>query len=170
MVHRTGMFGGQALVDIVTGVVSPSARLPDTIYGPSYLSQIPPSRDMSWGLESGGVGISYRYLTDKADVLFPFGFGLSYSRFALSISNSTLFSVNVTNLGPHVASETILLISAPGSSRSWSAQPLLLTLVRAVFVCREWASTQAALRTGQSRSLGCGREWRLVFLSGSTCN
>jgi hypothetical protein len=113
-----GMYGGQAIVDIVTGATVPSGRLPYTIYGPNYLNQIPPSRNMSWGLEVGGVGISYRYLKPAADVLFPFGFGLSFSRFSFQISNTTLFSVTVTNLGPYAAAaETILLIASPGSGR-----------------------------------------------------
>lgn len=82
-----GMEGGRGIKDILTGKVNPSGKLPLTFPRrledcPTYLN--PPSPD--WTLNYGeGLYVGYRYY-DKKEIepLYPFGYGLSYTTFALS--------------------------------------------------------------------------------------
>jgi beta-glucosidase len=69
-----GMEGGRAAADILFGDISPAGRLPVTF--PKSLDQLPPFDDYSM------TGRTYRYMTEEP--LYPFGFGLSYSRFEYS--------------------------------------------------------------------------------------
>jgi beta-glucosidase len=66
-----GAEGGHALADILFGDVSPAGRLPVTF--PRLGTDVPPFE--SYAMK----GRTYRYL-DKAP-LYPFGYGLSYTRF-----------------------------------------------------------------------------------------
>jgi len=66
-----GEQGGTSVADVIFGDASPSGRLPVTF--PKSTDQLPPYEDYSM------VGRTYRYMT--AEPLYPFGFGLSYSRF-----------------------------------------------------------------------------------------
>ncbi|MBN1667985.1 MAG: glycoside hydrolase family 3 C-terminal domain-containing protein [Anaerolineales bacterium] len=66
-----GMEGGRAVAEVLFGDVSPAGRLPLTF--PHSLEQLPPFHDYRM------AGRTYRYMT--AEPLYPFGFGLSYSRF-----------------------------------------------------------------------------------------
>jgi beta-glucosidase len=69
-----GMEGGKAVADVLFGDVSPAGKLPLTF--PKSLDQLPPFDDYSM------TGRTYRYMTEEP--LYPFGFGLSYSRFEYS--------------------------------------------------------------------------------------
>ena len=68
-----GELGADALVDVLTGLVNPSGRLPSTIYYPNITTR--DIRDMD--LSSAG-GITHGFFTGP--VLYAFGSGLSYSR------------------------------------------------------------------------------------------
>jgi beta-glucosidase len=63
--------GGRAIADVLFGACSPAGRLPVTVV--RSLDQLPPFEDYSM------VGRTYRYM--NAEPLYPFGFGLSYTRF-----------------------------------------------------------------------------------------
>ncbi|MBL8099413.1 MAG: glycoside hydrolase family 3 C-terminal domain-containing protein, partial [Anaerolineales bacterium] len=69
-----GMEGGKAIADVLFGDVSPSGKLPITF--PKSLDQLPAFDDYSMN------GRTYRYMTQEP--LYPFGFGLSYSKFEYS--------------------------------------------------------------------------------------
>jgi len=106
-----GEEGGSALADVLFGDVSPSGRLPVTF--PRSLDDLPPFEDYALR------GRTYRYL--DAEPLFPFGYGLSYTRFAyselqLSSSRATcstelriVVSVQVTNVGSMQSDEIVQL-------------------------------------------------------------
>ncbi len=66
-----GQAGGTAAADILFGKVSPSGRLPLTFYHST--EELPTFTDYSM------AGRTYRYFTGTP--LYPFGFGLSYTRF-----------------------------------------------------------------------------------------
>jgi len=66
-----GEEGGAALADVLFGDYNPAGRLPVTFY--KSVDQLPPFRD--YGME----GKTYRYF--KGDPLYPFGHGLSYTKF-----------------------------------------------------------------------------------------
>lgn len=100
-----GMEGGRAVADVLFGDVSPSGKLPITF--PKSLDQLPPFEDYSM------KGRTYRYMMEEP--LYPFGFGLSYSRFQyselrldkpnLALGDSLNFSLTLTNGGESDASE-----------------------------------------------------------------
>jgi beta-glucosidase len=69
-----GQQGGNAVADVLFGELSPSGRLPVTFY--RSVDQLPPFADYDM------KGKTYRYF--KGDSLYPFGHGLSYTRFEYS--------------------------------------------------------------------------------------
>ncbi len=69
-----GQEGGRAVADVLFGDVAPSGKLPLTF--PKSVEQLPPFEDYDM------TGRTYRYATQEP--LFPFGFGLSYTRFTYS--------------------------------------------------------------------------------------
>ena len=102
-----GEAGGQALADILFGDVSPSGKLPVTF--PRSTAQLPAFDD--YRME----GRTYRYST--AEPLYPFGFGLSYTRFEftdLELSSDRIASgkqlsyrVKLKNIGGMDADEVV---------------------------------------------------------------
>ncbi len=86
-----GYLGGQAsgiaIADILTGKVNPSGKLAETY--PAALSDTPcfnyyPGTEQT-AEHREGIFIGYRYYdTAQKEVLFPFGFGLSYTKFEYS--------------------------------------------------------------------------------------
>ncbi len=82
-----GQEGGNALADILFGDVNPSGKLPLTFMkkweDSAVYSTYPGDRDVSYYKE--GIFVGYRHF-DKADIepLFPFGYGLSYTKFEYS--------------------------------------------------------------------------------------
>jgi beta-glucosidase len=71
-----GESGGQAVADVLFGDCNPSGKLPITFY--KNIHQLPDFEDYSM------KGRTYRYMSDP---LFPFGFGLSYTTFAIGNAN-----------------------------------------------------------------------------------
>lgn len=85
--YLAGQASGAAAVDILFGKVNPSGKLAETFPlcledNPSYLN-FPGNRNKVCYNE--GIFIGYRYYDKKnMDVLFPFGYGLSYTSFQYS--------------------------------------------------------------------------------------
>ena len=77
-----GESGGQAVADVLFGDYNPAGKLPVSFYKNSEI--LGDFEDYSM------KGRTYRYTTD---VLFPFGFGLSYSKF--SIGSGKLSKTNI---------------------------------------------------------------------------
>jgi beta-glucosidase len=69
-----GEQGGRGVADILFGDQNPSGRLPITF--PRSIDQLPPYEDYSM------KGRTYRYMEEQP--LYPFGFGLNYTRFLYS--------------------------------------------------------------------------------------
>ena len=82
-----GQMGGRALAQLLFGDVSPSGKLPGTFYKSAEL--LPDIRDYSMR------GRTYRYCAPE-NVLYPFGYGLSYAKFTLSQPEFTQKTVSVT--------------------------------------------------------------------------
>lgn len=82
-----GQLGGRALAQLLFGDVSPSGKLPVTFYRSADL--LPDIRDYSM------KNRTYRYCTPE-NVLYPFGYGLSYAKFTLSQPEFTGNSASVT--------------------------------------------------------------------------
>ena len=96
----SGEFGGKALGDIIFGNVSPSGKLPVTFYKDGT---VPDFNDYSM------KGRTYRFMEGKP--LYPFGFGLSYTKFSYGEpvydSASGEIKVSVTNTGSVKADEIV---------------------------------------------------------------
>ena len=112
--HLPGQESGNSLVDVLSGAVNPSGKLPYTIgkkledYGPTagvlYVENgTPPQQDFSEGLY-----IDYRYF-DKNNITprFEFGFGLSYTTFEFSDLNLARVGSMSPNPAPRPPPEAV---------------------------------------------------------------
>ena len=86
-VWQGGMVGGLGVVDVLTGRVSPSGHLTDTIA--KSLSDYPSSKNFGSGtadVYEEDIYVGYRYFESVARdrVLYPFGYGLTYTTFDIS--------------------------------------------------------------------------------------
>lgn len=76
-----GEEGGTAIADVLFGKYNPGGRLPLTWYKNEYVSKIPmTSMALRPDAEHGYPGRTYKFY-GGADVLYPFGHGLSYTNF-----------------------------------------------------------------------------------------
>jgi len=124
-----GTGGADAIADVLFGQVNPSGRLPVTF--PKSISQYPRPQIPGWGRPEGeyfdsrhteGASVGYRWLAQNGqDPLFPFGFGLSYTRFNykdlhVGGGKRLTLSFNVTNAGERAGSDIpqAYLVSANG--------------------------------------------------------
>lgn len=119
-----GPAAGRAVADALSGAVNPGGKLPVTV--PCSVGQVPiyynhkvgsgytdGADSMAGGILSGG------YTDGPAAPLYPFGYGLSYTSFALrdfALADSTVpttgqvqVSVTVENTGKRPGSETVQL-------------------------------------------------------------
>jgi beta-glucosidase len=104
-----GEEGGAALADVLFGDYNPAGRLPVTFY--KSVDQLPPFEDYSMR------GRTYRYFT--GDPLYPFGYGLSYTRFAygdlrlsatkIKAGDGLTVSAEVRNAGAREGEEVVQL-------------------------------------------------------------
>jgi beta-glucosidase len=103
-----GQAAGQAIADVLFGDYNPAGRLPVTFY--KSVSDLPAFDDYNMN------GRTYRYF--KGEVLYPFGYGLSYTTFTydnlklptgISAGDSLKVSVNVTNTGKVDGDEVVQL-------------------------------------------------------------
>jgi beta-glucosidase len=70
-----GEEGGDAIADVIFGDVNPAGRLPYTVYAAE--SQVPPQDEYD-------ISKGFTYMYVKGTPLYPFGYGLSYSKFKYS--------------------------------------------------------------------------------------
>lgn len=115
-VWQGGMIGGLGTVDVLTGKVCPSGRLSDTIA--AQMSDYPADPYFG-GLEQNlyveDIYVGYRYFESaaKSKVLYPFGFGLSYTTFSMEADgfsyaeNQVSFVMKVTNTGSVAGKEVV---------------------------------------------------------------
>ncbi|MCB0450146.1 MAG: glycoside hydrolase family 3 C-terminal domain-containing protein [Confluentibacter sp.] len=103
-----GQQGGNAVADVLFGDYNPAGRLPITYY--KSIDQLPPFEDYNM------KGRTYRYFNQEP--LFPFGFGLSYTKFSytnfkipskIEINKPITVSVTVSNIGDWDGDEVIEL-------------------------------------------------------------
>lgn len=120
-----GQAGGQAVADLLTGVVNPGGKLTES-WPLSYADVI--SKD-TFGKKNTeyreGIYVGYRYY-DKAEkaVRYPFGHGLSYTKFTYSdlTASGRIVTMTVTNSGTVAGAEVVQLYVAPPQSGLYRPQ------------------------------------------------
>lgn len=118
-VWQGGMTGGKGTADVLTGKVSPSGKLPDTIaYNVSdYPSDANFGKTENKDIYAEDIYVGYRYFETfaKDKVMYPFGFGLSYTKFEVKMEKAEIaegaakLSVSVKNVGDYSGKEVIQL-------------------------------------------------------------
>lgn len=108
-----GQRGGDAVADVLFGAANPAGRLPVTFYQAAEKLPAFDNYDMR--------GRTYRYFAGEP--LYPFGYGLSYTRFEYSglqvdrsrvaESGTVNVSVNVKNAGARAGDEVVQLYAKP---------------------------------------------------------
>ena len=110
-----GQAGGLAIANVLAGKVDPAGRLPLTFY--KSVADLPPFSDYSM------KGRTYRYFTGQP--VYPFGYGLSYTRFTYapltvtplegSAGHGVRVTTTVTNAGSRAGEEVAELYLQPPS-------------------------------------------------------
>lgn len=115
-VWQGGMTGGTGTADVLTGKISPCGKLTDTIAANvNDYPSAPYFGDPYRNFYSEDIYVGYRYFETFArdKVLYPFGFGLSYTTFDIAItcakqlSDKWDFTVKVTNTGNYSGKEVV---------------------------------------------------------------
>lgn len=120
-----GQRGGDAVADVLFGNYNPAGRLPVTFY--SSTDELANFDDYNM---RAGKGFTYRYY--NGDAMYPFGHGLSYTKFEYSDlkTNKTIFNdsdqvfvtANIKNIGDLDGEEVVQLYIKDIKSTTW--QPL----------------------------------------------
>ncbi len=146
-----GAQGGHAVARALFGEVSPQGKLPVTFYCSD--AELPAFTDYSM------AGRTYRYMEQEA--LYPFGYGLSYTKFrfgAVSASGSEVaeegveLTVPVENIGDMPGSETVQVYVK--AERPGTPNPQLKALARVTLLPGE--TKTVSLRLPLSAFALCG--------------
>ena len=129
-----GMEGGHAIADVLLGEVNPSGKLPMTF--PKALGDSPAHALNDYAADvcfySEGIFVGYRWFDARhIEPLFPFGHGLSYTRFELAglklekVASGVSVSLRVTNIGRRAGAEVIqVYVGRPSCSAEWPVREL----------------------------------------------
>ncbi len=129
-----GMCGGLACADVLTGKVNPSGKLSDTIaYDITDYSSSANFGGKENNIYKEDIYVGYRYFEtfNKDAVLYPFGFGLSYTTFEISATgcvenNKIKVSATIKNTGDTAGKETVqIYFGAPNGLLGKSARELI---------------------------------------------
>lgn len=134
LMGQAGQEGGAAVTDILTGKATPSGKLTAT-WAKKY-EDYPTAgnflQDFNKAVYTEGIYVGYRYFdTFNVEPGYPFGYGLSYTTFALgnleaSLDEDTLvLGVTVENTGAFAGREVVqVYVSAPVSEMDMPEQEL----------------------------------------------
>lgn len=116
-----GMESGNAIADVLMGDVNPSAKLPDTIA--RHYEDYPSAKQFGHEeyveyVEDIYVGYRYFETFHPEKVIYPFGYGLSYTQFAMDSEllvndKSVTINVSVTNIGEMPGKEVVQVYHEP---------------------------------------------------------
>ncbi len=121
LLSQLGALSGNILSDLLLGVSYPSGKLTTTWAGCEDYPSLDDFGDIDETLYREGIYVGYRFFdTMGKKPLFPFGFGLSYTRFDLALDKVELkgslvcAKVKVTNKGGFKGREVVqLYLSSP---------------------------------------------------------
>ena len=123
---QLGQESGHAIADVLTGRVNPSGKLADTI-AKSY-ADYPSSKNFGnreFNNYEEDVFVGYRYFSTfcPEKVLYPFGFGLSYTTFDMEATEFTreegitTLQIKVTNTGSRAGKEVVQIYCQPPAGK-----------------------------------------------------
>lgn len=129
-----GMEGASAQADILCGDVCPSGKLTDTLVGnfDDYPSSYNFNESPDYKEYTEDIFVGYRYFETvpgaKDKVIYPFGFGLSYTTFSIvtdrcSCDEKIELTISVTNTGKVAGKEVVQLYA--GAHRGYLDTPAL---------------------------------------------
>ena len=135
MAWQGGMESGNAVADVLTGRVNPCGRLTDTV-ARNY-TDYPSSSHFGGKVFNNyaeDIFVGYRYFDTFAPerVLYPFGFGLSYTTFSYALQELTVdagqyaLTVTVTNTGSCAGREVLMLRCCPPQGKLSRAASVLV--------------------------------------------
>ena len=110
-----GQAGGKAIFDLLYGKVAPAGRLPVTQYPASYGDAVPPT-DMDLRPAPGNSDLGRTYLWYNGETPVPFGFGLHYTDFEVTIEDKVKWEGNGKK-GDEMT--TTAVINSAGSDLTW---------------------------------------------------
>lgn len=122
LVWQGGMESGNAVANLLTGKVNPCGKLTDTV---AYRYEDYPSQNFlgnDYNEYTEDIYVGYRYFETfaKDEVQFPFGYGLSYTTFALkdiqmkALGDNVRVKATVENTGARPGKEVVqVYVSAP---------------------------------------------------------
>lgn len=118
-VWQGGIEGGNAAADVLTGKAVPSGKLTDTIA--CHMEDYSSDRnygDLQKNVYQEDIYVGYRYFETfcPEKVIYPFGFGLSYTEFALedcaaAVKDENIsVTVKVTNIGKEYSGKEVVQV------------------------------------------------------------
>lgn len=136
-VWQGGQEGGNGVLDVLTGTVSPSGKLPDTIvYDINDYPSTAQFGERERAVYGEDIYVGYRYFETfaKEKVQYPFGYGLSYTTFLTETASVTAkefgrddvkVAVQVENTGAASGKEVVqVYVSAPQGKLGKAARSL----------------------------------------------
>ncbi|MCY4373083.1 MAG: glycoside hydrolase family 3 C-terminal domain-containing protein [Spirochaetaceae bacterium] len=144
-----GQAGGHAVADVLYGDANPAGRLPVTFYGATR--DLPPFDDYRM------AGRTYRYF--GGEPVFPFGFGLSYSRFtyrglelaedAIAAGGRLSFSFEICNDSDIAGDEVIQIYFSAEDAGIDAPRCQLVAFERCRFAARESKRFERTIPAGE---------------------
>ena len=135
---QCGMESGNALANILMGKTNPSGKLTDTI-AVNY-NDYPSSKDFGnadFNNYTEDIFVGYRYFEtfNKSKVLFPFGFGLSYTDFEITADKfaydgNIKLTASVKNIGKLAGKEVLQLYAQCPDGRLKKAKRSLISFAK----------------------------------------
>ena len=136
-----GMESGNALADVLTGAAAPSGKLPDTI-AIDY-RDLPTAKNFGHKKAcdyAEDIYVGYRYFETfaKERVLYPFGFGLTYTSFDVKCADvcykdgALTAAVEVTNVGERPGREVVQMYLRAPKGRLGKAERSLVAFAKTV--------------------------------------
>ena len=124
LLSQLGSQTGYALTDILLGKQNPSGKLTCSWASSNSYFENLDFNDINQTIYRDGIYVGYRYFDSfHKEVLFPFGYGLSYSEFTTNVKNITLnhdlvqITTEVKNVGKYAGKEVVqIYLSKPSVS------------------------------------------------------
>jgi len=127
-----GKLGAEAIADALFGVYSPGGKMPYSIMPANFTETV----DFLNVSMTAGMGRTYRFY--KGTPLWPFGYGLSYAKFSLTLqdasdmvlptayeaASSPTFQIKVQNIGEVLADEVVQAYFIPVDIQCQHPAPL----------------------------------------------